>query len=102
MSEAGRSEMERLYEFSNQLLMEENLHDVARHAPRVVASIFAFEQSPCISRRTTPLTLPIRVVFGLPDELRAAARLPDAPSRGAMECVSFPWCWACAPVDRSP
>src|SRR6202167_6349250 len=43
LSEARRSEMERLYEFSNQLLMEENLHDVARHAPRVGASIFAFE-----------------------------------------------------------
>jgi two-component system sensor histidine kinase KdpD len=43
LTEARRSEMERLYEFSNQLLMEENLHDVARHAPHVVASIFAFE-----------------------------------------------------------
>ena len=43
LSEDRRSEMERLYEFSNQLLMEENLHDVASHAPRVVASIFAFD-----------------------------------------------------------
>jgi two-component system sensor histidine kinase KdpD len=43
MSESRRSEMERLYEFSNQLLMEENLRDVARHAPSVVASIFAFD-----------------------------------------------------------
>ena len=34
VSEARRGEMERLYQFSNQLLMEENLHDVAGHAPR--------------------------------------------------------------------
>src|ERR1700734_2046216 len=38
LSEGRRSELERLYEFSNQLLMEENLHDVAAHAPHVVAS----------------------------------------------------------------
>ena len=43
LSEARRGEMERRYEFSHQLLMEENLHDVASHAPRVVASIFAFD-----------------------------------------------------------
>src|ERR1700734_4000571 len=43
LSEVRRKEMERLYEFSNQLLMEENVRDVASHAPRVVASIFAFE-----------------------------------------------------------
>jgi len=42
LSEVRRKEMERLYEFSNQLLMEENVHDVASHAPRVVASIFCF------------------------------------------------------------
>src|SRR3984957_5171650 len=43
LSEGRRSELERLYEFSNQLFMEENLHDVARNAPRVVASIFGFD-----------------------------------------------------------
>ena len=43
LSEARRAELERLYEFSNQLLMEENLHDVAGHAPQVVASIFGFD-----------------------------------------------------------
>src|ERR1700677_3542035 len=43
LSEGRRSELERLYEFSNQLLMEENLHDVASHAPHIVASIFAFD-----------------------------------------------------------
>lgn len=43
LSEARRREMERLYEFSNQLLMEENMNDVPRNVPRVVASIFAFE-----------------------------------------------------------
>ena len=43
LSEARRSEMQRLYEVSNQLLMEENLHDLARHAPLVVASIFSFD-----------------------------------------------------------
>jgi len=80
LSESRRKEVERLYEFSNQLLLEENLHDVASHAPRLVASIFgldvvtlyltendtAYSSDP----RHPPVTL---------DELRAAARLADAP-----------------------
>lgn len=84
LSEGRRAEMERLYEFSNQLLMEENLHDVASHAPQVVASIFAFDavtlyltgnDTAYSSERSTD---PGRTFISL-DELRAAARSPDAP-----------------------
>ena len=84
LSEGRRAEMERLYEFSNQLLMEENLHDVASHAPQVVASIFAFDavtlyltgnDTAYSSERSAD---PGRTFVSL-GELRAAARSPDAP-----------------------
>jgi two-component system, OmpR family, sensor histidine kinase KdpD len=80
MSEARRSEMERLYEFSNQLLMEENLHDVASHAPRVVASIFAFDAVILyLTESDTAYSSDPRRNFVSLQELRAAARLPDGP-----------------------
>jgi two-component system, OmpR family, sensor histidine kinase KdpD len=80
VSEARRSEMERLYEFSNQLLMEENLHDVASHAPRVVASIFAFDAVILYLRENdSAYTSDPRRNFVSLEELRAAARLADAP-----------------------
>jgi two-component system, OmpR family, sensor histidine kinase KdpD len=79
-SEARRSEMERLYEFSNQLLMEENLHDVASHAPRVVASIFAFEAVILyLTENDSAYTSDPRRNFVSLEELRAAARLADGP-----------------------
>ena len=78
MSESRRSEMERLYEFSNQLLMEENLHDVASHAPRVVASIFAFDAVILyLTESDTAYSSDPRRTFVSIDELRTAARLPD-------------------------
>jgi two-component system, OmpR family, sensor histidine kinase KdpD len=89
LSEARRSEMERLYEFSNQLLMEENLRDVARNAPRVVASIFAFEAVTLyLNEGDAAYSSDPRRAFVSLDELRAAARLPDAPrSREADVCI---------------
>ena len=96
--------MERLYEFSNQLLMEENLHDVARHAPRVVASIFAFDAVILYlnDSDTAYSSDPRRSLVSL-DELRAAARLARRSAAAPWtECASFPWCWACGRVDRSP
>jgi two-component system, OmpR family, sensor histidine kinase KdpD len=80
LTEARRSEMERLYEFSNQLLMEENLHDVARHAPHVVASIFAFDAVILyLTESDSAYSSDPRRAFVSLDELRAAARLPDGP-----------------------
>jgi two-component system sensor histidine kinase KdpD len=80
MSEARRSEMERLYEFSNQLLMEENLHDVASHAPRIVASIFAFDGVVLyLTESDTSYSSDPRRSFVSLEELRADARLPDGP-----------------------
>jgi two-component system, OmpR family, sensor histidine kinase KdpD len=80
LSEDRRSEMERLYEFSNQLLMEENLHDVASHAPRVVASIFAFEGVVLyLTESDTAYSSDPRRTFVSMSELRTAARLPDGP-----------------------
>jgi two-component system, OmpR family, sensor histidine kinase KdpD len=78
LSEVRRKEMERLYEFSNQLLMEENVHDVASHAPRVVASIFAFEGVILyLTESDTAYSSDPRRPFVSIEELRAAARLPD-------------------------
>jgi two-component system sensor histidine kinase KdpD len=80
VSEARRSEMERLYEFSNQLLMEENLHDVASHAPRVVASIFGFDAVTLyLTENDSAYTSDPRQNFVSLEELRAAARLADGP-----------------------
>lgn len=41
-SEARRSEVERLYEFSQQLLLQEDLRGLARVAPSVTAAVFGF------------------------------------------------------------
>jgi two-component system sensor histidine kinase KdpD len=80
VTEARRSEMERLYEFSNQLLMEENLHDVARHAPHVVASIFSFDAVILyLTEGDTAYYSDPRRAFVSLDELRDAARLQDGP-----------------------
>jgi two-component system sensor histidine kinase KdpD len=80
VTEARRSEMERLYEFSNQLLMEENLHDVARHAPHVVASIFSFDAVILyLTEGDTAYYSDPRRAFVSLDELRGAARLPEGP-----------------------
>jgi two-component system sensor histidine kinase KdpD len=80
LSEVRRKEMERLYEFSNQLLMEENVHDVASHAPRVVASIFAFEGVILyLTESDTAYSSDPRRPFVSIEELRTAARLPDGP-----------------------
>jgi two-component system, OmpR family, sensor histidine kinase KdpD len=80
VSEARRGEMERLYEFSNQLLMEENLHDVASHAPRVVASIFSFDAVILyLTENDSAYTSDPRRNFVSLEELRAAARLADGP-----------------------
>jgi two-component system sensor histidine kinase KdpD len=89
LSEARRSEMERLYEFSNQLLMEENLHDVARNAPRVVASIFAFDAVTLyLTESDSAYSSDPRRAFVSLEELRVAARLPDVPRpREAGVCI---------------
>ena len=89
LSEVRRKEMERLYEFSNQLLMEENVHDVASHAPRVVASIFAFEAVVLYLTEsdTAYSSDPRRPVVSI-EELRTVARLPDTPrSRTDGVCI---------------
>jgi two-component system, OmpR family, sensor histidine kinase KdpD len=82
LSESRRREMERLYEFSNQLLLEEDLHAVARHAPRIVANIFGLEAVTLyLSDSDTAYSSdPHRMLVSM-DELRNAARSPDAPRR---------------------
>ena len=80
VTEARRSELERLYQFSNQLLMEENLHDVARNAPRVVASIFAFDAVVLyLTENDAAYSSDSRRVIVPLEQLRGAARLPDGP-----------------------
>jgi two-component system sensor histidine kinase KdpD len=80
LSEDRRSEMERLYEFSNQLLMEENLHDVASHAPHIVASIFAFDAVTLyLSESDAAFSSDPRRSLVSIEDLRAAARLHDGP-----------------------
>jgi two-component system sensor histidine kinase KdpD len=89
LSEGRRSELERLYEFSNQLLMEENLHDVARNAPRVVASIFGFDAVVLyLTENDSAYSSDPRRAFVSLEELRAAARLPEPPrSRSVGVCI---------------
>jgi two-component system sensor histidine kinase KdpD len=41
-AEARRGEIERLYEFSQQLLLQENLRGLARATPSIAASVFGF------------------------------------------------------------
>jgi two-component system, OmpR family, sensor histidine kinase KdpD len=80
VSEVRRSEMERLYEFSNQLLMEESLHDVAGHAPHAVSSIFSFDAVILyLNESDTSYYSDPRRAFVSQEELRAAARLPEGP-----------------------
>ena len=91
VSEVRRKEMERLYEFSNQLLMEENVHDVASHAPRVVASIFAFEGVILyLTESDTAYSSDPRRPFVSIEELRTAARLPDGPRPRSEEISIVP------------
>jgi two-component system, OmpR family, sensor histidine kinase KdpD len=79
LSESRRSEMERLYEFSNQLLLEENLHNVASHAPRLVASTFAIDVVTLyVSETDTAYSSDPRRSLVPFDELRAAAWQADA------------------------
>src|ERR1700722_6589186 len=79
-SESRRGEMERLYQFSNQLLMEENLHDVASHAPLVVATIFGFDAVILyLTENDSAYSSDPRQNFVSLEELRAAARLSDGP-----------------------
>jgi two-component system, OmpR family, sensor histidine kinase KdpD len=88
LSEVRRNEMERLYEFSNQLLMEENVHDVASHAPRVVAAIFAFEAVTLyLTESDTAYSSDPRQPVVPIDELRAAARLAEASRREGVRIV---------------
>lgn len=80
VTEARRSELERLYQFSNQLLMEENLHDVARNAPGVVASIFAFDAVVLyLTENDAAYSSDSRRVIVPLEQLRDATRLPDGP-----------------------
>jgi len=89
-SEGRRSEMERLYEFSNQLLMEEDPHDVAGHAAHSVAAIFAFDAVALyLSESDSTYSSDPRRTFVSMDELRATARQPDGqrPSREGLHIV---------------
>jgi two-component system, OmpR family, sensor histidine kinase KdpD len=91
LSEARRSEMEQLYEFSNQLLLEENLLDVASHAPRTVASVFGLDAVTLYlnendtAYHSDPRHDPVPL-----EELRAAARLPESARRTADDICLVP------------
>ncbi len=80
LSEARRSEMERLYEFSNQLLMEEDMHDLPRNAPRIVASIFALDAVTLyLTEGDVAYASDPHRAFVSMAELRAIAQQPDGP-----------------------
>ena len=89
LSEGRRSELERLYEFSNQLLMEENLHDVARNAPRVVASIFGFDAVTLyLTENDSAYSSDPRRAFVSLRNCALSRGCPDAPrSRTAGVCI---------------
>jgi two-component system, OmpR family, sensor histidine kinase KdpD len=87
VSEARRREMELLYEFSQQLLMDERLHDLARHAPRVVASTFGLSPVALYltENDTAYFSDPGRTFVSI-EQLRGVTQLPDA-SRDAPKTV---------------
>ncbi len=80
VAEARRREMERLYELSQQLLMEEQLFELAHRAPRVVATVFNF---PCVAlylgeNDSVYFSDPLNEFVSI-DRLRAVTQAPDAP-----------------------
>jgi two-component system sensor histidine kinase KdpD len=80
VSESRRREIERLYEFSQQLLMDEQLHDLARDAPRVIASTFGFTAVVVyLTENNTAYSSDPRHSFVTLEELRATAETPDLP-----------------------
>jgi two-component system, OmpR family, sensor histidine kinase KdpD len=80
VSEARRGEVERLYEFSQQLLMDEGLHDLVRHAPRMIASTFGFAAvAVYLTENDTAYFSDPRRTFVSIEELRAAAQISDLP-----------------------
>ena len=104
LSEGRRSELERLYEFSNQLLMEENLHDVARPRAACGGLHLRFRRGHPLSHRERH-----RLFFRSAPVFCFAARncvlprgCPMVRGPESTECASFPWCWACGRVDRLP
>ncbi len=91
VSEARRREMERLYEFSQQLLMDERLHDLARHAPHVIASTFGLDAvAVYLTDNDTAYFSDSRRPFVSVEALRAAAQLPDSPRRSPNEARIVP------------
>ncbi len=79
-AEARRREIERLYELSQQLLMEEHLRELAGNAPRIVASVFNF---PCVAvylaeNNSVQFSDPGNEFISI-DRLRAVTQAPDAP-----------------------
>jgi two-component system sensor histidine kinase KdpD len=91
VSEARRREMERLYEFSQQLLMDERLPDLARHAPRVIASTFGLDAvAVYLTENDTAYFSDPQRTFVSVEDLRAAAQLPDSPRRSSKEVRIVP------------
>ncbi len=84
--------------------MEENLHDVASHAPRVVASIFAFDVVTLyLTENDTAYSSDPRRSFISPEQsLRAAAVTRWSRSRRATAYASFPGTGDARKADRSP
>jgi two-component system sensor histidine kinase KdpD len=80
ISEARRREMERLYEFSHQLLTEEHTQEVATNAPRIVAKIFGFACVALYIADTDSIhySNPENEFVSL-NQLRAAAHSPEGP-----------------------
>jgi two-component system, OmpR family, sensor histidine kinase KdpD len=80
ISETRRREVERLYTFSQQLLMEDHMQEFANHAPRIVASIFEFAGVALYVAETDSLHLsdPENEFVSI-NQMRAVAQAPEAP-----------------------
>lgn len=80
ISETRRKEMERLYEFSHQLLIEEHIQELATNAPQIVAKIFGFACVALYIAETDSIHFsdPENEFVSL-NQLRAAAQSPEAP-----------------------
>ena len=79
LSEQRREEVERLYEFSQQMLLQDDLSELARNVPRLIASVFHLRSAALFvqGQKTAFYSDPTDEVVSM-TELQLAASSPEA------------------------
>jgi two-component system, OmpR family, sensor histidine kinase KdpD len=80
LSEQRRAEVERLYEFSQQMLLQDELSELARNVPRLIANVFHLRSAALFvqGQKAAYSSDPSDEIVSMP-ELELAASSPDAP-----------------------